>query len=104
APSVASADRLVGAPLCFPFLGAVTGLVIAPAAGAVTSLRVLDPNASGASSWLPLGVTAAAALAGLGVALALPRHPRAVVVVGLLIAVEGLAAARMAGPWVPALV
>jgi hypothetical protein len=102
--AVASADRLVGGPLCFPFLGAVTGLVVAPAAGAVTSLRVLAPNASGGPSWLPLGVTAAAALAGLAVALALPRRPRAVVVVGLLIAVEGLAAARMAGPWVPALV
>src|ERR1700690_1350053 len=70
---MASADRLVGGPLCFPFLGAVTGLVVAPAAGAVTSLRVLAPNASGGPSWLPLGGAAVltAALAESGVASAL---------------------------------
>jgi hypothetical protein len=102
--AVASADRLVGGPLCFPFLAAVTGLVVAPAAGAVTSLRALSPAASGGHSWLPLGVIAAATVAGVAAALVLRRRPRAVVLAGLIIAVEGLAAARLAGPYVPALV
>jgi hypothetical protein len=102
--TVASADRLVGGPLCFPFLAAVAGLVVAPAAGAVTSLRALSPGASGGHSWLPLGVIAAAAVAGVAAALVLRRRPSAVVLAGLLIAVEGLAAARLAGPYVPALV
>jgi hypothetical protein len=102
--AVASADRLVGGPLCFPFLGAVTGLVVAPVAGAVTSLRALSPGAAAGHSWLPLGVTAAAAVAGVAAALVLRRRPRAVVLAGLVIAVEGLAAARLAGPYVPALV
>jgi hypothetical protein len=102
--AVASADRLVGGPLCFPFLAAVAGLVVAPAAGAVTSLRALSPGASGGHSWLPLGVIAAAAVAGVAAALVLRRRPRAVVLAGLIIAVEGLAAARLAGPYVPALV
>ncbi|MBV9794348.1 MAG: hypothetical protein JO016_10455 [Actinobacteria bacterium] len=101
--AVASADRLVGGGLCFPFLGAVTGLVVAPVAGAVTSLRALSPDSAG-HSWLPLSVTAVAALAGVAVARALPHRPRAVVMAGLLIAVEGLAAARLAGPYVPAVV
>ena len=102
--AVASADRLVGGPLCFPFLAAVTGLVVAPAAGAVTSLRALSPAASGEQSWLPLGLTVAATVAGVAAALALRRRPKVVVLAGLLIAVEGLAAARLAGPYVPVLV
>jgi hypothetical protein len=102
--AVASADRLVGGPLCFPFIGAVTGLVVAPAAGAVTSLRALNPGSRGGLSWLPLGVTAAAVAAGVAVALVLRRRPRAVVLAGLVIAVEGLAGARLAGPYGPALV
>ncbi len=102
--AVASADRLVGGPLCFPFLGAVTGLVVAPAAGAVTSLRALSPDAADGHSWLPLSVTAVAAIAGVAAALVLRQRPRAVVLAGLIIAVEGLAAARLAGPYVPAVV
>jgi hypothetical protein len=103
--AVASADRLVGGPLCFPMVAAVTGLVVAPAAGAVTSLRVLFPAPSSAGpSWLPLVVTAAAAVAGVAGALALRRHPRTVVLAGLVVAMEGLAAARLAGPFAPDLV
>jgi hypothetical protein len=102
--AVASADRLVGGPLCFPVIGAVTGLVVAPAAGAVTSLRALSPGSSEGPSWLPLAVTAAAAAAGVATAVVVRRHPRAVVLAGLVIAVEGLAAARLAGPYVPELV
>lgn len=102
--AVASADRLVGGPLCFPVIAAVTGLVVAPAAGAVTSLRALAGGSSGGPSWLPFGVTAAAASAGVAAALLLRRQPRAVVLAGLVIAAEGLAAARLAGPYVPGLV
>jgi hypothetical protein len=101
--AVTSADRLVGGPLCFPMIAAVTGLVVAPAAGAVTSLRVLAPESSGGPSWLPLGVTAAAVTIGAAAALVL-RRPRAVVLAGLVLAVEGLAAAWLAGPYVPDLV
>jgi MFS family permease len=105
--AVASADRLVGGPLCFPMVAAVTGLVVAPAAGAVTSLRDLTSAASGPAQsppWLPLGVTVAAVAAGVVVALMLRRRPRPVVLAGLVVALEGLAAARLAGPFVPGLV
>ncbi len=102
--AVASADRLVGGPLCFPVIGAVTGLVVAPAAGAVTSLRALDPGSSGRLSWLPLAVTAGAAMTGVAIALTFRERPRTVVLAGLLIAMEGLAAARLAGPYVPGVV
>ena len=44
---MASASKLVGGRLCFPLLGAVTGLVVAPAAGAVTCLRALGPPRPG---------------------------------------------------------
>jgi hypothetical protein len=102
--AVASADRLVGGPLCFPMVAAVTGLVVAPAAGAITSLRELSPEPAHSQSWLPLGVTAAAVAAGVAAALTLRRHPRPVVLAGLVVAMEGLAAARLAGPFVPDLV
>jgi hypothetical protein len=106
--AVASADRLVGGPLCFPMVAAVTGLVVAPAAGAVTSLRDLTSAAvSGPAQsppWLPLGVTVAAVVAGVVVALMLRRRPRPVVLAGLVVALEGLVAARLAGPFVPGLV
>ena len=102
--TVASADRLVGGPLCFPVIGAVTGLVVAPAAGAVTSLRALDPESSGGLSWLPLAVTAVAAMIGVAIALTFRERPRTVVLAGLVIAMEGLAAARLAGPYVPGVV
>ncbi|HEX4257925.1 MAG TPA: hypothetical protein VH089_22735, partial [Streptosporangiaceae bacterium] len=104
--AVASADRLVGGPLCFPMVAAVTGLVVAPAAGAVTSLRALTSAAASSSAqpWLPLGVAVAAVVAGVVAALALRRHPRPVVLAGLVVALEGLAAARLAGPFVPGLV
>ena len=102
--AVASADRLVGGPLCFPVIGAVTGLVVAPAAGAVTSLRALDPGSSGRLSWLPLAVTAGAAITGVAIALTFRERPRTVVLAGLVIAMEGLAATRLAGPYVPGVV
>jgi hypothetical protein len=102
--AVASADRLVGGPLCFPVIGAVTGLVVAPVAGAVTSLRALDPGSSGRLSWLPLAVTAGAAITGVAIALTFRERPRTVVLAGLVIAMEGLAATRLAGPYVPGVV
>jgi hypothetical protein len=102
--AVASADRLVGGPLCFPVIGAVTGLVVAPVAGAVTSLRALDPGSSGRLSWLPLAVTAGAAMTGVAIALTFRERPRTVVLAGLVIAMEGLVAARLAGPYVPGVV
>jgi hypothetical protein len=102
--AVASADRLVGGPLCFPVIGAVTGLVVAPVAGAVTSLRGLDPGSSGRLSWLPLAVTAGAAITGVAIALTFRERPRTVVLAGLVIAMEGLAATRLAGPYVPGVV
>jgi hypothetical protein len=102
--AVASADRLVGGPLCFPMVAAVTGLVVAPAAGAVTSLRQLTSAAASGPSWLPPGVTVAAVAAGVVAALAWRRHPRPVVLAGLVLAIEGLAAARLAGPFAPGLV
>jgi hypothetical protein len=102
--TVASADRLVGGPLCFPVIGAVTGLVVAPVTGAVTSLRALDPESSGGLSWLPLAVTAVAAMIGVAIALTFRERPRTVVLAGLVIAMEGLAAARLAGPYVPGVV
>ncbi len=42
--------------------------------------------------------------AGVACALALRRRPRPVVLAGLVVAMEGLAAARLAGPFVPDLV
>ena len=102
--AVASADKLVGGWLCFPLIGAVTGLVVAPAAGAVTSLRALAPAAgpglpAPAASWLPLAATAGAALAGAGTALLLRRRPGIVVLAGLAVTAESLIAARVAGPF-----
>jgi hypothetical protein len=102
--AVASADRLVGGPLCFPVIGAVTGLVVAPVAGAVTSLRALDPGSSGRLSWLPLAVTAGAAITGVAIALTFRERPRTVALAALVIAMEGLAAARLAGPYVPGVI
>ena len=109
---MASADKLVGGRLCFPLLGAVTGLVVAPAAGAVTCLRALgaaaagitgpsapDPGRLNGPSWLPLATTAISAAAGAAIALAMRRWPRAVVLAGLAVAGEGLVAAYVAGPF-----
>jgi hypothetical protein len=100
--AVASADKLVGGRLCFPLIGAVTGLVVAPAAGAVTSLRALAPAAGAhgpAASWLPLAATAGSALAGAAAALLLRRRPGIVVLAGLAVTAESLIAARVAGPF-----
>jgi hypothetical protein len=97
--AVASADRVVGGPLCLPLVGAVTGLILAPAAGAVTSLRALAP-APGPLG-LPLAMAAGGAAAGAAAALAARRRPRAVVLVGLAVAAESLAAARIGGPLAP---
>jgi hypothetical protein len=49
-------------------------------------------------------VTVAAVAAGVVAALVLRRRPRPVVLAGLVLAIEGLAAARLAGPFVPGLV
>ena len=100
--AVASADKLVGGWLCFPLIGAVTGLVVAPAAGAVTSLRALAPAAGlpgpgPAASWLPLAATAGSALAGAVLALILRRRPGVVVLAGLAVTAESLIAARWRG-------
>ena len=102
--AVASADKVVGGWLCFPLIGAVTGLVVAPAAGAVTSLRALAPAAGPglaalAASWLPLAATAGAALVGAATALLLRRRPGLVVLAGLAVTAESLIAARVAGPF-----
>ena len=107
--AVASADKLVGGWLCFPLIGAVTGLVLAPAAGAVTSLRALAPAAGPpgpgpAASWLPLAATAGSALAGAVLALILRRRPGIVVLAGLAVTAESLIAARVAGPFASGLV
>ncbi len=115
--AVASADKLVGGRLCFPLIAAVTGLVVAPAAGAVTGLRALGSPVAGITgpgitgpaapatghlggpAWLPLAATAGSALAGAAIALALRHRPRAVVLAGLALAAEGLVAAFAAGPF-----
>jgi hypothetical protein len=109
---MASTDKLIGGRLCFPLLGAVTGLVVGPAAGAVTGLRALGAAAAGITgpsapdlghpnepSWLPLAATAISAAAGAAIALAMRRWPRAVVLAGLAVAGEGLVAAYVAGPF-----
>lgn len=98
--AVASADHLVGGPLCFPLIGAVIGLVVAPAAGAVTSLRALAPGHLSGASWLPLAATAGSAAAAAAIALMLRDRPQAVVLAGLAVAAESLAAAHVAGPFV----
>ena len=107
--AVASADKLVGGWLCFPLIGAVIGLVIAPAAGAVTSLRALAPavglpGPGPAASWLPLAATAGSALAGAAATLILRRRPGIVVLAGLAVTAESLIAARVAGPFASGLV
>jgi hypothetical protein len=96
--AVASADKVVGGPLCFPLIGAVTGLVVAPAAGAVTSLRAFVPAQPGGPSWLPLAAAMGAAAAGAAIAVAARRSPRPVAGAGLALAAASLAAARIAGP------
>jgi hypothetical protein len=96
--AVASADKVIGGPLCFPLIGAVTGLVVAPAAGAVTSLRTLAPGQPGGAPWLPLAAAAGAAASGAAIAVAARRRPWLVVCAGLALAAASLAAARITGP------
>lgn len=77
----------------FAVVCAVTGFVLAPAAGAVTALTA--PTQSTAETG---GAVLAAALCGAGLAL-LPKrpHPRAVTATGLVLAAAGLAALDLAG-------
>jgi hypothetical protein len=77
----------------FAVVCAVTGFVLAPAAGAVTALTA--PTQSTAETG---GAVLAAALCGAGLAL-LPKrpHPRALTAAGLLLAAAGLAALDLAG-------
>jgi hypothetical protein len=77
----------------FAVVCAVTGFVLAPAAGAVTALTA--PTQSTAET---AGAVLAAALCGAGLAL-LPKrpHPRALTAAGLLLAAGGLAALDLAG-------
>jgi hypothetical protein len=77
----------------FAVVCAVTGFVLAPAAGAVTAL-----TASTQSTAETGGAVLAAALCGAGLAL-LPRrpHPRALTVTGLVLAAAGLTALDLAG-------
>jgi hypothetical protein len=96
--AVASADKVVGGPFCFPLIGAVTGLVVAPAAGEVTSLRALVPTQPGGALWFPLAVAAGAAASGAAIAVAARRSPRPVVRTGLALAAASLVAARITGP------
>jgi len=72
---------------------AVTGFVLAPAAGAVTAL-----TASTQSTPETGGAVLAAALCGAGLAL-LPKrpHPRALTATGLVLAAAGLTALDLAG-------
>jgi hypothetical protein len=76
----------------FAVVCAVTGFVLAPAAGAVTAL-----TASTQSTAETGGALLAAALCGAGVAL-LPKrpHPRALTVTGLVLAAAGLTALDLA--------
>jgi hypothetical protein len=77
----------------FAVVCAVTGFVLAPAAGAVTALTA--PTQSTAETG---GAVLAAALCGAGLAL-LPKrpHPRALTAAGLVLAAAGLAALDLAG-------
>jgi hypothetical protein len=77
----------------FAVVCAVTGFVLAPAAGAVTAL-----TASTQSTAETGGALLAAALCGAGLAL-LPKrpHPRAMTVTGLVLAAAGLTALDLAG-------
>jgi hypothetical protein len=77
----------------FAVVCAVTGFVLAPAAGAVTAL-----TASTQSTAETGGALLAAALCGAGLAL-LPKrpHPRALTVTGLVLAAAGLTALDLAG-------
>ena len=77
----------------FAVVCAVTGFVLAPAAGAVTAL-----TASTQSTAETGGAVLAAALCGAGLAL-LPKrpHPRALTVTGLVLAAAGLTALDLAG-------
>ena len=77
----------------FAVVCAVTGFVLAPAAGAVTAL-----TASTQSTAETGGAVLVAALCGAGLAL-LPKrpHPRALTVTGLVLAAAGLTALDLAG-------
>ncbi len=77
----------------FAVVCAVTGFVLAPAAGAVTAL-----TASTQSTPETGGAVLAAALCGAGLAL-LPKrpHPRALTATGLVLAAAGLTALDLAG-------
>jgi hypothetical protein len=77
----------------FAVVCAVTGFVLAPAAGAVTALTASTQSTSETG-----GAVLAAALCGAGLAL-LPKrpHPRALTVTGLVLAAVGLTALDLAG-------
>jgi hypothetical protein len=80
----------------FAVVCAVTGFVLAPAAGAVTALTALTaPTQSTAETG---GAVLAAALCGAGLAL-LPKrpHPRTLTAAGLVLAAAGLVALDLAG-------
>ncbi|HLI38378.1 MAG TPA: hypothetical protein VKV80_13720 [Streptosporangiaceae bacterium] len=76
---VASADTVTGGALCPPLAGAVTGILLAPAASAVTSLHGLIPatRAAGSTprSWLPLAAVAGAAITGAAITAAMRHGP-----------------------------
>jgi hypothetical protein len=76
---VASADTVTGGALCPPLAGAVTGILLAPAASAVTSLHGLIPATRAAGitprSWLPLAAVAGAAITGAAITAAMRHGP-----------------------------
>jgi hypothetical protein len=90
---IASITARAGTAGRFAVVCAVTGFVLAPAAGAVTAL-----TASTESTPETGGAVLAAALCGAGLAL-LPKrpHPRALTATGLVLAAVGLTALGLAG-------
>ena len=90
---IASITARAGTAGRFAVVCAVTGFVLAPAAGAVTAL-----TASTQSTPETGGAVLAAALCGAGLAL-LPKrpHPRALTATGLVLAAVGLTALGLAG-------
>jgi len=90
---IASITARAGTAGRFAVVCAVTGFVLAPAAGAVTAL-----TASTQSTPETGGAVLAAALCGAGLAL-LPKrpHPRALTATGLVLAAVGLTALDLAG-------
>jgi hypothetical protein len=90
---IAAITARMGSAGRFAVVCAVTGFVLAPAAGAVTALTA--PTQSTAETG---GAVLTAAVCGAGLAL-LPKrpHPRALTAAGLVLAAAGLAALDLAG-------